>query len=150
MLSVTSPVFLALTLIVSMSSITSPVGSFLGPVGLPGASGNANPLGTIQGATIGGQNVNLLTAAAPSLSPGGSFLGGQNAATTAAANDGLSSATNDINGLFGTNLTSPTASSSGGISGAISDLFLRSVVIILGFIFVAVGLSMFKNNGGKL
>ena len=27
-----------------------------------------------------------------------------------------------------------------------SDLFLRSVIIILGFIFVAAGLTMFKNN----
>lgn len=34
---------------------------------------------------------------------------------------------------------------SGGILGAIGAFFLRAVVILLGFIFLAVGLSMFKS-----
>jgi hypothetical protein len=36
--------------------------------------------------------------------------------------------------------------SSNGIKAFASDLFLRSVIIILGFIFTAVGLTMFKNG----
>jgi len=39
---------------------------------------------------------------------------------------------------------SPGASGSGGIGAAIENWFGRAIVIILGFIFVAVGLSMFK------
>lgn len=43
-----------------------------------------------------------------------------------------------------------SAAGGSGILATISDLFLRATIIILGFIFVAVGLSMFKNSNTTL
>lgn len=48
--------------------------------------------------------------------------------------------------IFGKSPASSGYTGSGGALSWISDIFLRSVVIILGFIFVAVGLSMFKSS----
>lgn len=42
--------------------------------------------------------------------------------------------------------TSAVKAKVAGASSWITDLFLRGVVIILGFIFIAVGLTMFKNG----
>lgn len=46
--------------------------------------------------------------------------------------------------LSGAPVTTGASSSSTSSAGTISQLFLRATVIILGMIFVAVGLSMFK------
>jgi hypothetical protein len=65
-------------------------------------------------------------------------------------NNFLGSGTNSLLGgfgsLFGGSGFKTNATSSGSSSSWISDLFLRAVVIILGFIFVAVGLSMFGSK----
>ena len=42
--------------------------------------------------------------------------------------------------------TANASSPSGGVGGTIADYFARAVIIILGFIFVAVGLGMFRGN----
>jgi hypothetical protein len=55
-------------------------------------------------------------------------------------------------GSAGTSLTAPSnaaataqpAPASGVTSGSLADYFLRGVIVVLGFIFVAVGLNMFR------
>lgn len=128
---------------------------FLGPAGLPGASGNSNPLGSITG-NIGGVNTPIsvpgssLISGPPVPDLGGSFLGqgNNNSADQAVANESANAINSDINNLFGTGLSTnaPTNGTATTSSSTLSDLFLRSVIIILGFIFVAVGLSMFSSN----
>lgn len=106
-----------------------------GVTGLPGAAGNSNPSATVP-VTIGGQEVDAIPAS-----------------EIAQTND----AYNYLNNTFGLNLTNPydvSGTSNGGAAGGssstsgslLSDLFLRATVIILGFIFVAVGLSMFNSK----
>lgn len=72
----------------------------------------------------------------------------------------LESTITGINSLFGTTIPGGVSTAAGGQSGLqsiassasavssslISALFLRSIVVITGFIFVAEGLSMFKGN----
>lgn len=40
--------------------------------------------------------------------------------------------------------TTPAPTASGVTSGSLADYFLRFVIVVLGFIFVAIGLNMFK------
>ena len=117
-----------------MSSFTTlqPLSSFQGVSGLPGASTNNN---TFSIPTLGGlfssDPNSVIGQFSSSLGLSNNSLGGQPAGTASASGEaggGLSAAT----------------------TATLSDLFLRSVVIILGFIFVAVGLSMFKNGGYKI
>lgn len=107
--------------------------SFQGPAGLPGAGGNSNPLGSTVPVTIAGQEVEAALPTGPETP-----LQGANAISR------------DLSELFGTDfgMGGSSGSSQGGSTSPslISDLFLRAVVIILGFIFTSVGLSMFKNG----
>lgn len=104
---------------------------WLGTPGLPGASTNSNPGSIVSQIPFGPQSLTI---------------GGL---------QGADAIGRDLQGLFGSslgignqssinsNLGQPSNSLS---SGVISDIFLRAVIIILGFIFVAVGLSMFKSG----
>lgn len=49
----------------------------------------------------------------------------------------------------GQGITGSVGSAAKAVSSIWSDLWLRSVVIILGFIFTAAGLSMFRTDGSK-
>lgn len=61
----------------------------------------------------------------------------ENLASTAASLGGGSTTNNAA-------ATAPAAAT--GIAASVSDYFIRGVVIILGFIFVAIGLSMFRSG----
>lgn len=125
--------------------------AFLGTPGLPGASSNANP-GSITG-NIGGSAVNISVPTFGGLfqSDPGSTMDNlsqafQNSPGAFSIPNLLSNASNAI---FGTNLGTSAidpGKNAGMNNSTLSDLFLRSVIIILGFIFVAVGLSMFRGN----
>lgn len=102
--------------------------------------------------SMAGSGVNFLDApigsSTPSFSSGiGSFLSD---VTGLSNNNFLGSNTNSLLGGFGSLLSgngfqTGTAGSASS-SSFFSDLFLRAVVIILGFIFVDVGLKMFKGG----
>lgn len=99
----------------------------IGTPGLPGASGNDNPL-SISNPTTAANNL---------LNPTASF---QNVLDVT-----------DKIPVPGNIMTGPLDSVGNAISATgapsyISDLFLRGTIIILGFIFVAVGLSMFNDH----
>lgn len=66
------------------------------------------------------------------------------AAGTAIAGPAGGAAASAAVGALSGGTTSPGTSGSGGIASAIENWFGRAIVIIIGFIFVAVGLSMFK------
>ncbi len=116
--------------------------NFIGVPGLPGT--NTNPI--VTEGSIGGNPVNLTQ------------LGGGSIDDPLQGADAIA---RDLNGLFGSDLSSTDipaliggtpeqtgskGASSPGLASTISDLFLRAVIIILGFIFVAVGISMFKDT----
>ena len=135
----------------SLSSVSLPVWN--GVSGTPGTATNNNPGAFIQG-SIGGQATAISTAS--------DYTPAEQSQNTAA----YGYLNNLSNSLFGLTPFSPASAdslipgssagqtsasgNSSSISSSISDLFLRGTIIILGFIFVAVGLSMFKNDGVKL
>lgn len=99
----------------------SPVNLFTGTPGLPGA----------QAQNDSGGFLNSLGS-----SPIGSFIGG-----------GIQDlGTSIIGGLSPDGSSLSNAAKSAGSSTNWTELFLRGVVIILGFIFVAIGLTMFHQN----
>jgi hypothetical protein len=113
------------------TSLTLP--TFAGTPGVPGTGGTGflDYLGSSTiGNTIGGGLISLgkgLDSPAFNLINGASNLGGS-------AGDAINSVTSALGGKSGTGT---------GIDWV--GLFLRAVIIILGFIFMAVGLSMFKS-----
>lgn len=120
------------------SSIGASSTNFLGTFGLPGTSTNQNPLsittpqrGTTMSGFISDIANTTLSGAESDLSQAIDVLSGDPLGPTGQASGGAASAQTGA-GTFS--------------SSTISAFFLRSVIIILGFIFVAVGLSMFKGN----
>lgn len=129
--------------------ITVGSGNFVGTYGLPGASGNANPGSIVSSVPFGPENP---------LDPSEQFL---NTATQGLSSNSLINNIHQLLANIGAmesgTPTGPTAlnnnpsNSTNSISPTgISDIFLRAVIIILGFIFVAVGLSMFKSGDIRL
>lgn len=139
----------------------SPVnGNFGGTIGLPGAATNNNPFG-LASSTI---SDNVPSTGLNPLS--------DNANSVLAASPGIFSVKNLLsnasNAILGTNFSTAPVNAFGTLNSLVSpsnptgavpsststvtwsDLFLRSVIIILGFIFVAVGLSMFKSGDIKI
>lgn len=110
----------------------------------------------VQGGAFGGLNFQPLDWGSPTGSQGANPLpvigGGLNTITSQGSASG-SSATPMLPTLAPTNAigtpsnaqTTAQPQSSGGISsGSLADYFVRAVIVILGFIFVAIGLNMFK------
>lgn len=107
-------------------------------------------------ATIGGQPANVFTGT-PGM-PGTSIDRMEAGAINAVSNfNPVSTITNLLSGSDSGNITdtitgtldglNPLGAAKNAVSGLgaeIKDLFFRAVIIILGFIFMAVGLSMFK------
>lgn len=131
-------------------------------VGLPGGAGNSNPLGLSYSpvssapVSIGGQNVNATITSVDN----GSIIT-NSGLTTGDLNNSINAGDlgQAINDVFGTSIgnaassllgvtpaNSGSISTSAGQSSEVSDLFLRAVVVITGFIFVAVGLSGFNKK----
>ncbi len=127
-----------------MASVSSPVGSFVGPLNVPGASGNSNPLAN---AAKGGIANAIPTIGGLFQSEPGSFMDyfNQSLENSPGAMSIPNLLSNTANSIFGTNLQTAGIDQGGAGSApsALSEIFLRSVIIILGFIFTAVGLSMF-------
>lgn len=92
-----------------------------GPEALTNGNAFDENFATLRG-TVSGSPTIASTAAA--LSQTASTLGGASTTANAAG-------------------TTPAAST----TGSISDYFIRAIVVILGFIFVAIGLSMFRHGG---
>ena len=119
-----------------LSQLTTPAASFIGTPGLPG-TGNPN-------LTEGTKSIpGFLAEGASSLEEGASSLLGN-----LIPSDSAFSAANSLLNPLGSAIGAATGITS--TNSEISDFFLRAVVIILGFIFVAVGLSMFKTSDIKI
>jgi hypothetical protein len=97
------------------------------PFAVPGSNAG-NPISTtnnnISGATLGsGIQGSVIT------TPGG----GQSVPSSVAANPTAQAS-----------VTPPSSTSAGPAAGSLADYFARGIIIILGFIFIAVGLDMLK------
>jgi hypothetical protein len=124
------------------------------PNGLPAlpaigsTSAPSNFIGTpgLQGAGVAANSNNPLNFLSPLVSPSTLFKGLTNSLSI--GNSTIGGALGDSLGLNTSNSNLNAANQSAKISSTStwSDFFLRGVVIILGFIFVAVGLSMFKGS----
>lgn len=112
--------------------------AFIGVPGLPGVSGNSNPFSFVQDWNSESAVKDRADQARGTLDAIGSWLSGNN------VGDNITEAADNV--LSGVMPGGGEEKSSGGLGALISDFFLRSVIIILGFIFVAVGLSMFRNS----
>lgn len=85
----------------------------------------------------------------PSLTAPGPGAGSPTAATTSSGGWWQSLLSNPANSTSSTG--TPATSATGGTtwSGKIGDWFVRGAVVVTGFIFVAVGLSMFKGESAS-
>lgn len=115
-----------------MSTITSPTFASFTVPGLPSVGSNTATTGFISSANTELQGL-VGQVGDTSL---GSILG-----SPVAAGNAIGGAVNSVTGALNSLSGSTSAASSIDWVG----LFLRATVIIMGFIFVAVGLSMFKN-----
>lgn len=107
------------------------------------AQGPDYSFGSSDWGTIPNYLASIPSTFAPSATSRGNVItssGGANATGGNVAGAGGASAGSPSNAAAGAN---PVAAS-GVTSGSLADYFLRGVVIILGFIFVAIGLNMFR------
>ena len=118
-----------------------PASTFKGASALPGASGNNNPFAQYWS--------NFGTALA---NPASTIATGFNALFSSGIGNPISNSALQNAGTVGNAqnnggdpLTTAVTGKGGLTSSTISDLFLRGVIIILGFIFIAAALSMFKS-----
>lgn len=114
-----------------------------------GAFGGLNFQPVDWGAPFGSQPANPLPALpstfAPSSTSAGPVITSQGGAGSSGPNVGGTFApTNTIGTPSNAQATAQPQPASGLSSGSIADYFVRAVIVILGFIFVAIGLNMFK------
>lgn len=114
-----------------------------------GAFGGLNFQPVDWGATFGPQPANpvpsLGSTFAPSQTSAGNVVTSQGASGSSAPNVGPTGAPiNTIGTPSNAQAGAQPTPASGISSGSIADYFIRAVIVILGFIFVAIGLNMFK------
>ena len=114
-----------------------------------GAFGGLNFQPVDWGATFGNQGPAALPALssdfAPSATSSGNVVTSQGGAGSVAPNVGPTNAPAFTIGTPSNAVAGAQAQPASGIaSGSLADYFLRAVIVILGFIFVAIGLNMFK------
>ena len=126
----------------STASILGNIGGVSTPIsiGTPGLPGTGGVVPSSSGSILS----SVGNAALAPLAFGAGLLGFSDPSSALSSLTGTNTATAS-NGT-----SSNTGSGGSDYKALISDFFLRGTIIILGFIFVAVGLSMFKSGGATV